>query len=267
MSEMHNEQEAPIRAWLSYYINGSMTGAWQDFPTTNDAMEYNLGRSGIEAEHLTGILYTVYETDIPKLELRLPRHPDLDELNYLAARIDGMSELDQLTFSATVEANLHCGSMTELINLTHNLDAFDLYPGSFSDKEFGGIMQEMHGTEHWEVMENLRTSDDPNLKAFAAYVERLESSVDLPRYGKLAREAEDGYLTYAGYLLPPEDALHEVYSGKQDIPAEYRLTAPPVEQEQKPSLLGQLAAAKDQAADVASRLDAPEKKAPSGPEL
>lgn len=266
MSDMHNEQEAPIRAWLSYYIDGSMTGAWQNFPTTNDEMEYNLGRSGIEAEHLTGILDTIYETEIPKLELRLPRHPDLDELNHLAHQINSMSEDDRFTFGAVVQANLHCGSMTELINLTHNLDAFDLYPGAFSEKEFGGIMFEMHATEHWEVMERLRTSDDPQDKAFAAYVERLESSVDLQKYSVKAREAEDGYLTSNGYLILNLETLPEVYSGKDDIPAEHRLTDPVVQPERKPSLLGQLAVAKEQSA-VAPKPDAPEKKTPSGPEL
>lgn len=266
MSEKYDEREAPIRAWLSYYLDGQMTGAWQNFPTTSEEMEYNLGRSGIEAGHLTGILDSVYETTTNKLELRLPRNPDLDELNYLAARIDEMSEFEHLTFSGAVEANLHCGSLTELINLTHNLDAFDLYPGSFSEKEFGGIMAEMHANEHFDVMERLRTSDNPEEKGFAAYVERLESSLDLQKYGVHAREADDSYLTSSGYLQPNAEALPSKYTDPQDIPAEHRLTARQEAPERKPSLLGALATAKEQAADAA-HTNAPEKKVPSGPEL
>ncbi|MDL2232017.1 antirestriction protein ArdA [Ruminococcaceae bacterium OttesenSCG-928-L11] len=267
MSDMHREQESPIRAWLSYYIDGAMTGAWQNFPITREELEGNLGGVGVPPDKITEMLDTVYETVIEDLDRRLPRTPDLDELNYLAARIERMSEHEQLVFGAAVEANIHCGSLTELINLTFNPNQYELYPGDFSEKEFGGIMLEMHTNDYTEVLERLRNSDDPLEHHFADYVERLEASVDLVKYGRLAREAEDGVLSSNGYLLPMVDVPAQIYSGKQDIPAEYRLTDV-TEPERKPSLLAALKAAKaeSRAADTA-RLDTPEKKAPFGPEL
>ena len=269
MSENYNEQEATIRAWLSYYIDGRMTGAWQNFPTTSDEMEYNLGRSGVEAEHLTGVLDTVYETTVPKLELRLPRQPDLDELNYLAVRIEVMSENEREVFGAVMDTGRHCGSMAEIINTAGNLDCFDLYPIGFrDDKEFGETIAEMHHDEFQDTLDRLHASDDPGDHAFAFYVERMQESLDLTKYSRNTRAEECGLLTGNGYLLLPEKPLPQIYSGPQDIPAEHRLTTPPMVADRKPSLLGQLADLKagGRAAD-ASRPDAPEKKPPSGPEL
>lgn len=158
--------------------------------------------------------------------------------------------------------------MAEIINLTYHLDQFEFYPGRFSAKEFGGIMLETQASQHWEVMERLRNSDNPGEKDFSAYVERLESCVDLQRFGPAAREAEGGYLTGAGYLLPETGTLPRKYTDPRDIPAEHRLTAAPEEPERKPSLLGCLAEAREacRAAD-AERSAAPEKVAPSEPEL
>lgn len=265
MSNMYDEQEAPIRAYLSYYIDREIVSAWQNFPTDKADLEENLGSAGVPADKITDTLDALYETTIPGLDGRLPHRPDLDELNYLAARIDGMTELEQLTFAAAVEANAHSNSLAELIDLTHNPSEFELYPGAFSETEFGGIMAEMHANAYGEVMERLRTSDDPLEHHFADYVERLEASVDLQKYGVKAREAEDGYLTSYGYLLPMVDVPLQMYSGRQDIPAEHRLVS--VDAERRPSLLGQLAVAKERSADSAPRLDAPEKKTTSDPEL
>lgn len=266
MSENNAKKDVPVQAWLTYVVDGNMLDVWQEFPTTQRKLEAALKEENVPTDMLEKVSEAMYMTEPDVLDRHLPSQPDLDELNYLATRIDSMPELERLTFNAAVEANINCGSMTELINLTHNLDAFDLYPGSFTGKEFGGIMFEMHANEHAEVWDRLRTSDDPHEKAFAVYVERLETSLDLQKYGVHASRDDNGILTGNGYLLLPDEPLPEKYTGPKDIPAEHRLTAPSAEPDRKPSLLGQLAAAKEQAVDTA-RPDAPEKKAPSGPEL
>lgn len=268
MSELHREQEAPIRAWLSYYIDGGITDAWLNFPTSREELEANLGTVGIPLGSVTDIADAVYETSINDLDRRLPQQPDLDELNHLAVRIEGMEQCEREVFGSVMEANLHCGSLPEIINTADNLDCFDLYPGDFSDQEFGGIMAEMHANEHADIIDRLDISGDPQEKAFAAYVERLESSLDLAKYGHLAQEADNGVLTDSGYLLLPDEPLPEKYTGILDIPSEHLVTARQEVPERKPSLLAALKEAKaaSRSADTA-RSDAPEKKPPSGPEL
>lgn len=268
MSEMNRESDGPIRAYLSYYINREMVSAWQNFPITQEELEANLGAAGICREHITDVLDTIYETAIPGLDRRLPRHPDLNELNHLAALIDDMDEAYRATFAAVLEAGGNWESAADLINVAQHLDLFDFYPGAFSEKEFGGIMLEMHGEEHVQIVDRLRASDDPQDRAFAEYVTRLEASTDLVKYGQLARQAEDGSLTSFGYLIPGGDEPPDKYTGLRDIPSEHLVTARPDKQEHKPSLLETVAAMKEQqAAKDSERPGAPEKKPPSGPEL
>ena len=266
MSEIFtDDREAPIRAYLTYYKDGELMSAWQNFPTTSEEMEYNLGRSGIEAEHLTGILDTKYETAIYALDYNLPRKPDLDELNELAHRLEGMDESARMCFGAMLEAGQCKDSLAAMINLTHNLDQVDFYPGAFTEQEFGGIMFETHASQQWEVRERLRMSAEPDEKAFIEYVERLEQCIDLVRYAPLAQAFDGGTLTQSGYLLPLADESQRKYTGPHDIPAEHRLTEN--QAERKPSLLGAIAATKEHQQQAGKDTPVTESIAPSGPEL
>lgn len=266
MSDAHTESQAPIRAYLTYYIDGELASAWQNFPTTSEEMEYNLGRSGIEAEHLVGILDTLYETSVRGLDTRLPRKPDLNELNELAHRLAGMDDIELDTFAAALEAGGNWDTVADLINVAQNLDQFDFYPGAFSKQEFGGIMFEMHGEQYREVLSWLRDSDDPENRDFAKYVKQLESSVDLVKYATLAQKYDGGALTSTGYLVPMGTSLPQKYTGLGDIPPEHLLTGQHEAPQQKPSLLGAVAAVREKQA-----AEAPERErghdAPTGPEL
>jgi hypothetical protein len=263
MSEIHTEKSPPVRAYLAYYVGREMTGAWQFFPTVRAKLEANLGAVGVGREDITDPIGAIYETVIPGLDHRLPRHPDLNELNHLAALIEEMDRESRDAFTAVIEAGGPWDSMAEIINAAKNLDRFDFYPGAFSKEEFGGIMLEMHGEQYIEMLNRLHASDDPHDRAFAKYVERLETGADLAKYGELAQQAEGGSLTSVGYLLPNTEALLEKYSGPRDIPPEHIVTGGREAPEQKPSLLGAVAAIQEkQAADAQD-----EREAPSGPEL
>jgi Predicted glycosyltransferase involved in capsule biosynthesis len=268
MSERNTEQQAPIRAWLSCRVDGELVSAKQGFPATRAEVEDSLTRAGIAPDRLPEAVVTVQDTDIPALAGRLPRNPGLDELNHLAHQIDDMEEEERLTFSGAVEVNLHCDSMAELINLTYNLDAFDLYPGSFSEKEFGEIYSGMESERFVEIVKGFEASEDSEERAFATYLDRLEGNLDLEGYARQVLQEERSFLTSGGYLLPSENMLPEMYSGPQDIPSEHRLTTPIETPERRPSLLAALKAAKAQSkAAQTERPDTPERKTPSGPEL
>lgn len=268
MSEQSIQRNAAIRAWLSCRVDEELVSVQQDFPTTRSETEERLARSGITPGWIPELVITVRDATIDALAGRLPRNPDMNELNHLAARIEGMNESEREVFGAVMEAGLHCGSLTEIINICENLDCFDLYPGHFSEKEFGEIMAGMHQDEFTDALDRLKASIDPDDHRFAAYVERLEKSVHAEKYGLLARQDDGGMLTRSGYLQQGTDSIPERYTGRRDIPTEHLVTARPETRDLKPSLLGALAAAKAECrAAEAARPDAPEKTSPSGPEL
>jgi len=195
----------------------------------------------------------------------LPRFVDLDELNYLAAKMDGLTEYQQDIFRSVVEAGRHSESVKDLINITENLDCFDIQP-TYTAHQYGEFLSIMGSDEFAGTIDKLANSQDPDMRELADYITRLEKYFDADAYGKDIVKAENGVFTEQGYLTESE-GFREVYRGPQDIPAEYRLLLAPDAADRKPSLLGQIAAAKEQAADSAASPDAPEKKLPSGPEL
>ena len=59
---------------------------------------------------------------------KLGEYENLDELNYLASKLDEMDQSDYARFQAGMEMGDHCGSVQEIINLTENLDCYEIYP-------------------------------------------------------------------------------------------------------------------------------------------
>jgi hypothetical protein len=266
MSEWNTEKQAPIRSKLVYFVEGELVTVSQDFPTTRQELERGLNDAGVGAAHAAEFLDSIHETDVYALNSRMPRKPGLDELNHLAHRLAGMDEEELVTFGSILEAEGPWESTGEIINATYNLEMFDLYPGQFSGKDIGGILQGMHSEQYADIMSWLRDLNDPENMGFVAYVERLEASVDLERYGELASQADYGKRTSNGYLVSREVMMPEEYFGPQDIPAEHLLTTSRNEPQHKPSLLGAVAVAREKQAREAEDAREPEHEAPTGPE-
>ena len=56
----------------------------------------------------------------------------LDELNYLAAKLDELDAASVGTYQSLIEIDKHCDSVPELINLTDNLDCYYVEPEIYS---------------------------------------------------------------------------------------------------------------------------------------
>ena len=167
--------------------------------------------------------------------------PDtLDELNYLAARIQDLhrDEHGYGIFAAAVEAKRHSGDATELINLTftENINRFDCWP-VFSEKEYGDILvNQFLPDEHIEAFVRLRDSENPDDRALAAHIEKLEAHVDVKAFGRTVVKEQDGIFTEHGYLIGG-DGLENYYKGTQDIPPEHRIFTKPDETVRQPMKL------------------------------
>ncbi|MCL2078738.1 MAG: antirestriction protein ArdA [Oscillospiraceae bacterium] len=154
----------------------------------------------------------------------------LDELNYLAARIGGLSENGREVFSAAVESGRHCGSVAEMMNLSSpaNLDNFYLQP-AYDAKQYGDFLLDMQKDDTAEFFQKLEKSENPDVRAFAQYILRLEAYIDPAAFGRGAAKEENGAFTEHGYLTEAEDKFQTLYHGSQDVPAEYRILTQPGE--------------------------------------
>ena len=127
---------------LGKYNEGYLVGKYLSFPTTAEEVQALLKRIGIDGVRYEEIFITDYETDLPGLYDCLGEYESIDELNYLAELLDGLSKSEMDIFCAAVEHGEHTGSIKSMINLTQNLDCYDFYPGVTDDETLGRIYVE-----------------------------------------------------------------------------------------------------------------------------
>ena len=124
---------------LGKYNEGALVGQWVPFPTTAEELQRVFSAIGIGKPDACGVPYeewfvTAYESRVRGLSSALGEFVNLDELNYLAVKLNSMEQSELEEFEAALEMDDHCGSLQELINLTDNLDCYDFMP-DISDEE------------------------------------------------------------------------------------------------------------------------------------
>ena len=122
------DKDYPFAAFitnLGKYNEGALVGEWVKFPTTAEELKQVFERIGIGAKDDFGQTYeewfiTDYDCYVDGLYDLLGEYANLDELNYLASKLDDMSQDEYERFQAAMEISDHTGSIQELINLTEN---------------------------------------------------------------------------------------------------------------------------------------------------
>jgi hypothetical protein len=151
----------------------------------------------------------------------------LDELNYLATKIQGMDEEQREIFSAALQAKWHVETIPQIVNLADNLQCFDLQPAATDAGIYGAVMLDYAQGDTAKQFDRLNSSDDPGEQRFVEYIQRLEQCVDQEAYGKAMAKEEGGVFTDYGYLVQYRKDMPTKYRSIADIPAEYSLNPVP----------------------------------------
>ena len=206
------DKDYPFAAFitnLGKYNEGALVGEWVKFPTTAEELKKVFERIGIGAKDDFGQTYeewfiTDYDCYVDGLYDLLGEYASLDELNYLASKLDDMSQDEYERFQAAMEIGDHTGSVQELINLTENLDCYDVYPDIHDHDDLGRY-----------YIEELDAMQVP---------EHLRNYIDYEAYGRDIALEESGQFTDLGYVRDTGDSFHEYYDGERgSIPEEYRV--------------------------------------------
>ena len=194
---------------LGKYNEGELVGEWVKFPTTAEELKEVFKRIGIGQKDDFGQPYeewfiTDYDCYVDGLYSKLGEYENLDELNYLASKLDEMSDSEYAQFQAGMEMGDHCGSLQEIINLTENLDCYEVYPHIEDYDDLG-----RYYIEELEVMQ---------------VPEHLQNYIDYEAYGRDVAMDENGSFTDQGYVRDTGDRFCEYYDGERgSIPDEYRV--------------------------------------------
>ena len=214
MPDYSYNKDYPFAAFitnLGKYNEGELVGEWVKFPTTAEELKEVFKRIGIGQKDDFGQPYeewfiTDYDCYVDGLYSKLGEYENLDELNYLASKLDEMSESEYAQFQAGMEMGDHCGSLQEIINLTENLDCYEIYPNIEDYDDLG-----RYYIDELEVMQ---------------IPEHLQNYIDYEAYGRDVAMDENGSFTDQGYVRDTGDRFCEYYDGERgSIPDEYRVMA------------------------------------------
>ena len=206
---------------LGKYNEGELVGEWVKLPTTEEEMKKVFERIGIGSKDEFGQPYeewfiTDYECPIYGVQKMLGEYESLDKLNYLAARIEELSSWEQEEFVAIMESGCdEVSDIDDLINLTYNLDCYEVMPGIRDESDLG-----------YYYVHEAGIYSEKDLGPLASYI-------DYERFGSDIRMDEGGRFTDNAYVRNTGNRWDREFSGDlDDIPDEYRITGSGEAQEQ-----------------------------------
>ena len=242
------DHDCPFEAFITNfgkYNEGVLVGEWVKFPTTAEELQKVFERIGIGSKDDFGHPYeewfiTDYDCYVDGLYEMLGEYENLDELNYLASKLEELDDHDYEHFQAAMQVSDYTGSVKDLINLINNLDKYEIYPGVDDYSDLGRYYIDEVG-----VME---------------IPEHLANYIDYEAYGRDVAIDEMGQFTNYGYVRDTQESFTEYYDGdRESIPDEYRVFGTAEKSEEKTSVLKDLKE-KQKEASVKAQVNADEFK-------
>ena len=196
---------------LGKYNEGTLIGEWVKFPATPKEIQKAFEKIGISTNDELGNVYeewfiTDYNCDVDGLtkNINFGEYENLDELNYLASKIGELNSYELEKFQAVLEVSDYTGSVKDIINLTGNLDKYDIYPDVKNCEDLG--------IYYVDELELVKVPDE------------LRYYIDYESYGRDIALDENGQFTENGYVRDNGDSFEEYYDGTiESIPEEYRV--------------------------------------------
>ena len=127
---------------LGKYNEGEVLGETLKFPTTTEEVQALLKRIGVDGVRYGEFFITSLDSDVLGLYDYLTEYENLDELNHLACLLSELDQSDLEKFEAVIDCGSHTSSVADLINLTQNLDCYDLHPGVDNEEMLGRLYVE-----------------------------------------------------------------------------------------------------------------------------
>jgi Antirestriction protein (ArdA). len=207
------DHDCPFEAYitnLGKYNEGALVGEWVKFPTTYEELQKVFERIGIDGKQYEEWFITDYDCYVDGIYNVLGEHESLDELNYLATAIEAMDQSDFERFEAAIEYGEYTSRVKDLINLTENLDCYDVYSDIRDNSELGYYYVHEAGIYDLDSMG------------------QLANYIDYEFFGRDIALDEGGHFTDHGYIVSGRDSFIECYNGdRENIPDEYLVSKAP----------------------------------------
>ena len=193
----------------SRFEAGELSSAWLSLPTTAEQLHAAMQSVGITADNPQDFFINGYSYPIDK-PLALPYDmvcaAGIDELNFLAARLEALAPADLDALNAAAQRKAGFENIGQIIDYTYNPDFFVHIPEVQTVRDLGDYYLNKSGMV-----------DMP---------EDWKQGIDLAAFGRNAAEHERGSFTPYGYIVESGDKWERHYEGR-DVPEEYRIMSYP----------------------------------------
>jgi len=169
-------EETPVAEWVS-------------LPTDAETMKAVFERLGVDGSDTEQYQVSAFHSSLDGWSEALKPGESLDDLNYLAALLTQRSDEERDKFAAAAQYGDHAASAADLINLTHNLDCYWLYPTVQSEEDYGYYL--IYELDELELPEEA--------KKYFMYEE----------YGRDASINDGGRFTEQGYVYNNKNTFSE----------------------------------------------------------
>lgn len=217
LMEQDRERREPVSEVFSIMIDNRTEarsdgphGYWLDLPTTAEKLQEAMREIHISTDNpqdffIAGFSYP--EDRHLAIPYDMVLAADVDELNFLAARLDTLDAAELSELNAALQ-NPKSGfeSIGQIIDYADNVDYFVHLPDVQSPGQLGDYYLNRSGMV-----------DMP---------EEWKAGIDVARFGQHIAQQEQGAFTPYGYLVRSGDEWQRVHEG-QPVPEEYRVMAYP----------------------------------------
>ena len=219
--ETINEQFSILIDSRCRFETGKPGGVWLPMPTTTEQLHAAMESVGITADNPQDFFIHGY-SDREDRHIALPYDmvcaAQVDELNFLAARLENLDASGIAALNAATQRKNGFENIGQLIDFTYNEDFFVHIPEVHNPRELGDYYLNKSGMVQMPA--------------------EWKNSIDPIAFGRNAAAQEKGSFTEYGYLVESGDEWEKHFEGR-DVPEEYRIMSypqPTVERDAAPAV-------------------------------
>ena len=207
--EHMSEQFSIMIGNRSRFEAGDPSGYWLDMPATKEQLHEAMQNVGITADNPQDFSIRGYSDD-PEKHIALPYEmvcaADVDELNFLAARLEQLDPAEVGKLNAALQQKNGLANIGQVIDFTYNVDFYVHIPEVHNYHDLGDYYLNQSG--------------------MVQMPEEWKGGIDLSTFGRNAAAQEKGAFTEYGYIVESGDEWERQFEGRE-VPEEYRIMSYP----------------------------------------
>ena len=207
--EHMSEQFSIMIGNRSRFEAGDPDGYWLDMPATKEQLHEAMQSVGITADNPQDFSIRGFSDD-PEKHIALPYDmvcaASVDELNFLAARIEQLDPAEIGKLNAALQQKNGFENIGQVIDFTYNVDFYVHIPEVHTYRDLGDYYLNQSG--------------------MVQMPEEWKGGIDLTAFGRNAAEQEKGAFTEYGYIVESGDEWERQFEGRE-VPEEYRIMSYP----------------------------------------